>query len=74
MLWLLCMSIILTYDLLYVSLYVVLSDSLCCCMIRFMSRYIMWIMSCGVSLPLGWLDAVMEALSLFSIKKGVNYG
>ena len=24
--------------------------------------------------PLGWLDAVMEALSLFPVKKGVNYG
>ena len=24
--------------------------------------------------PLGWLDAVMEALSLFSVKEGVNYG
>ena len=24
--------------------------------------------------PLGWLDAVMEALSLFSIKEGVNHG
>mgnify|MGYP001334333284 CR=1 FL=1 len=24
--------------------------------------------------PLGWLDAVMEALSLFPIKEGVNYG
>ena len=24
--------------------------------------------------PLGWLDAVMEALSLFPVKEGVNYG
>ena len=24
--------------------------------------------------PLGWLDAVMEALSLFPVRKGVNYG
>ena len=26
------------------------------------------------SAPLGWLDAVMEALSLFPVRKGVNYG
>ena len=24
--------------------------------------------------PLGWLDAVMEALALFPVRKGVNYG
>ena len=24
--------------------------------------------------PLGWLDAVMEALSLFPVRKGLNYG
>ena len=24
--------------------------------------------------PLGWRDAVMEAMSLFPVKEGVNYG
>lgn len=24
--------------------------------------------------PLGWLDAVMEAMSLFAVKEGINYG